>query len=263
MSLTPDDLLERAHWDFFWAPPDAVIVDRPELLYISCARDVPHLNTVTRLRAGAERLPGLVDEVVRAHAGRRSRWSVLHGRSHEALQAQLARAGYAPVQEHDAFALSPESYKAVPAPGIVVKRVDSIERLRHSDDVRRQAFDEPNADADEATLQRTLEGCTGPEARGTRFVAYDAASGQPLSTGGLNSFPTLGFGLLWGGGTVAEARGRGAYSAIVASRLDHARRRGLHLVGLYARVDTSAPIVARQGFERHGRMVYWERGPRA
>jgi len=30
-------------------------------------------------------------------------------------------------------------------------------------------------------------------------------------------------------------------------------------MGLYARVETSGPIVAAQGFERHGHMVYFDR----
>ena len=28
-------------------------------------------------------------------------------------------------------------------------------------------------------------------------------------------------------------------------------------VGLYAKVETSAPIVAKQGFERFGEMTFW------
>ena len=38
-------------------------------------------------------------------------------------------------------------------------------------------------------------------------------------------------------------------------------RRGIALVGLYAKLGTSAPIVARLGFEAHGRMTFWDRAP--
>jgi hypothetical protein len=51
VTLTPDELLEQSQWDFFWAPPDATVVDRDELLCFHCLRDVPYLNTVARLRA--------------------------------------------------------------------------------------------------------------------------------------------------------------------------------------------------------------------
>jgi hypothetical protein len=253
-------VLERSQWDLFWAPPDAVVVDRPELLYISSPRDVPYLNMVARVRAGPDRLPALVAEVVQAHAGRRSRWPVLHSRDCGSLEAELGRAGYAPGQEHHVYALPPESYRRRPAAGIVVERIGSIERLRDSHLVRRAAFGEHESpEEDESELARELESCSGPGARVIRFVAYDQGSGRPLSSGGINILPALGFGFLWGGGTIPDARGRGAYSAVLAARIDHARQAGLSLVGLFARVDTSAPIVAGQGFRRHARMVYWDR----
>ena len=78
-----------------------------------------------------------------------------------------------------------------------------------------------------------------------------------LGITGINIYPDLRFGFLWGGGTVPEARGRGAYSAVVARRMDHAKQIGLDLAGVYARIDTSSPIVARQGLERFGSMTYW------
>jgi GNAT superfamily N-acetyltransferase len=259
MSLTPDDLLERSQWDFFWVPSDAVVVDRPELLYVSCSRD-PHLNMVTRVRASAERLPALVDEVITAHRDTRSCWLVLSHRGPAPLEAQLSSAGYAPEHVHDAYTISPESYEKRSASAVVVERVDSMQRLQDSETVGREAFGKRgSSETDTARLQLALETCSGPNARVIRFVAYDAASGQPISAGGLNVYPNLHFGFLWGGGTVPDARGRGAYSAVVARRMDFARQRGLSLVGLYARIDTSAPIVAKQGFQRHGRMVYWER----
>ena len=62
--------------------------------------------------------------------------------------------------------------------------------------------------------------------------------------------------------TVREGRGRGAYAAVVAARLHEAARAGCGLVGMYAREGTSAPIVERQGFEKHGPMVTWIRGRR-
>jgi GNAT superfamily N-acetyltransferase len=260
MSLTPSDVLERSQWDLFWAPRDAVVVDRPELLYISCPRDVPYLNMVARVRAGPDRLPSLVAEVVQAHAGRRSRWPVLHSRDRASLEAELDRAAYAPGQEHHVYVVAPRSYRRRPAPGIVVQRIGSIEQLRDSHRVRRAAFGEhesPEEDASE--LARELESCSGPGARVIRFVAYDAETRRPLSAGGINLLPALGFGFLWGGGTMPDARGRGAYSAVLAARINHALRAGLSLVGLFARVDTSAPVVARQGFSRHARMVYWDR----
>ena len=98
--------------------------------------------------------------------------------------------------------------------------------------------------------------CIRADARVQRFVAYDGD--EPVSSGGVNIYPELGFGLLWAGGTVPAARGRGAYSAILAARIACAAARGLRFIGLYARVGTSSPVVAAQGFDSVGRMTYWE-----
>jgi len=108
-------------------------------------------------------------------------------------------------------------------------------------------------------LEHDLRNCTGPNARVQRFVAYDDKSGRPLSSGGMTLYPALGFGLLWAGGTIPEARGRGAYAAILGARIKRARELGFDYVGLYAMVNTSAPIVLRHGFRAYGSMTYWER----
>ena len=62
---------------------------------------------------------------------------------------------------------------------------------------------------------------------------------RPVSGGGLNLYPDLGFGFLWAGGTVPDGRGRGAYRALLGARVQAARDAGLRAVGLYARVNTS------------------------
>ncbi|MFP4599027.1 MAG: hypothetical protein ACOC9J_02205 [Persicimonas sp.] len=52
--------------------------------------------------------------------------------------------------------------------------------------------------------------------------------------------------------------GHGVYTAMLATRAAAAKRRGIDWLGLYARQETSAPIVAAQGFERHGHLHYFE-----
>jgi hypothetical protein len=112
----------------------------------------------------------------------------------------------------------------------------------------------------ESDLRDQLHECTRENARVHRFVAYDEATGEPISSGGMTLFPDLRFAFLWAGCTVPEARGRGAYRAILAARSRRAASRGMTHAGLYAMVDTSAPIVERLGFQRYGPMTYWDRG---
>jgi len=258
--MRPDDILEMTQWDYFWVPGDVRVTDRPELLYYSCLRDVPMLNVVTRTRAESERLPALIEEVSRTHENVRSRWLVRDLPSWEPLQRALDAAGYAPKIHTFASAIDVKEYEPRSAEGIVVRQVLDMQTLRDSVAVMGQAFGGSRAMTDEE-LARDLENCT-QGTRVQRFVAYDEATMEPVSSGGITLFPALRFGFLWAGGTIPEARGRGAYSAILKARIDRARELGFEYVGLYAVTDTSGPIVYRQGFQRYGTMTYWERPAR-
>lgn len=251
-------ILEQTQWDFFWIPPDAAVVDRPELLYVRCPRDIPHLNTVTRLRVEGAALPGAIAEVCAGHAGVRSRFMVVSHVPDPGLVPALERAGYAAGDEHLACAVAVGEYGRAAPGDVVTHAVTDAARLRDWHRVAAAAFGEPR-ESSEADVPRELAECVGPGARVHRVVAYDRATGEPLSAGGLTRFPGLRFGLLWAGGTVPHARGRGAYTAVVGARVEHARRAGLDHVGLYARVGTSAPIVLRQGFTANGEMRFWVR----
>jgi hypothetical protein len=260
MSPDPDDILEMTQWDCFWVPDDVTVVDRPELLFYSCERDVPVLNTVTRTRAEPARLPALVDEVSRAHCKVRSRWLVRGIPGSAPLERALAAARYAPRVQTVAAATGVTEYSRRIADGIAVRRVLDMPSLRDCVAIADQAFPGTRVFMEEE-LERDLAKCAGAESRVQRFVAYDSRSNKPLSSGGLTMFPDLSFGLLWGGGTIPEARGRGAYTGVLRARIDAAREHGLTRVGLYAVTTTSAPIVLRQGFRTYGAMAYWERLP--
>lgn len=258
--MRPDEILEKTQWDYFWVPDDVRVTDRPELLYYSCTRDVPTLNAVTRTRAEPERLPGLIEEVSQSHQKVRSRWLVRHLPEWEPLQKALGASGYSPHVHTFAVALDVREYQPRSSRDILVREVRDMPTLRDCVAVGERAFPGTRATTEEE-LQRDLENITAGT-RVHRFVAYDRATSQPLSSAGMTLFPALRFGFLWAGGTVPEARGRGAYSAVVKARVDRAREIGLEYVGLYAVTDTSAPIVLRQGFKRYGEMTYWERPAR-
>lgn len=77
------------------------------------------------------------------------------------------------------------------------------------------------------------------------YVAY--AGGVPASTGWTYFYPDSPFGGLWGGSTLAGYRRQGLYSALLASRVQEAIRRGKRYLAIDAS-DMSRPIVARRGF---------------
>ncbi len=251
-----DDVLEQTQWDTFWLPDDAAVVEREEVLYLTSPRDEGYLNVVLRVRADAPRVPALVSEVDHAHRAVSSRW-MLAGRSrHPALPEALTAAGYAVEHEHFAYTIDVARYEPRPTPSLVARPVETLDDLRDCQNVTSLAFDRPRL-TDDALDAQELSMCTGPGARVRRFVVRDAVTDKPLTSGGMNVYPELRFGFLWAGGTVPEGRHRGAYTALVAARVAEARALGLSHVGLYARVETSAPIVEAQGFTRGGPMTYW------
>lgn len=254
--MTPNERLERVTWDLFWLPPGVTVVDRPELLVLHVPRPLPYLNAVYRVRADESRLAALIDEVQALHVGRTSRWNVVDTVDTSALARALAANGYAATFVHDARVIAVDRYEPRAAAGIVVERVTDERRLRDCWRVNEAAF-EQDGDYTDDDVAIELGQCAPADARVQRFVVY--LDGEPVCSAGINFFDALGFGFLWGGGTVPAARGRGAYSAVVAARIEWARRRGVDLVGLYAREQTSSPVLAAQGFDRVGRMTYWDR----
>ena len=256
-----DEVLEQAQTDLFWLADDVRVVDRPEILYLSCDRPQDYLNVVLRFTAEDARIPALVAETDEAHATVASKWTLSRGNRRAGVERALLAGGYAPSQELSAYAIGVDAYRPRATPDVAVRAVTDIGALRQWVDVGARAFNR-SGDTNEERLAAELARSNAPDARVHRFIAYDRITDAPLCAAGLSVFPSLRFGLLWAGGTVPEGRGRGAYSAVVAARLERARLLGIAAVGLYARVDTSAPIVAQQGFERHGAVTHWMRPAR-
>ncbi len=256
----PDAMLASAVCDTFWVPDDVTVVDRTDLCMLSCPRDIRGLNSVHRSCGPAPHMADLVEEVRAAHAGRHSRWMVGPLDGGAPLEAALEAAGYRPGHQHYGYTSSADRTASAPERSLVTRRVTDMAGMRAWYQVSAEAFGEARHTSD-AELELFLAQCTGVAARVVRFVAWERLSGRPISAGAMTMFPDLQFGLLWAGGTVPDARGRGGYTAVLDARFAVAVRAGLRRVGLYARADTSAPIVDAFGFERHGGMRFWERGP--
>lgn len=254
-----DARIEQSLWDLFWLPAWASVVDRPGVLYTHSDRDQHALNQVLRVRGPVEDLPEIVAEVDHAHQGVCSRWLLCRDSQLPALPPLLLRHGWMPEHRHHVRAARVARLHVPPSPGVTVRAVEDAATLRDCIAVCDAAFDRGFEAVSEARLADELGQLGRADAQVHRFVAYDGVSGRPMASGGLNTFPALGVGFLWGGGTLPELRRRGAYRAVVAARLERAREVGCDLVGVYARVDSSDPVMAALGFERHGTMVSWSR----
>jgi ribosomal protein S18 acetylase RimI-like enzyme len=79
------------------------------------------------------------------------------------------------------------------------------------------------------------------------FVAM--AGDLPVSAARIEFLPDTEFAGLWGGGTLAEWRGRGIYRALVRRRAELAAERGYRYLTVDASPD-SRPILERLGFTR-------------
>jgi hypothetical protein len=77
------------------------------------------------------------------------------------------------------------------------------------------------------------------------YIAY--AGGAPACAAWIYFPPHAQFASLWGGSTVPGQRGRGLYTAVLAARVQAARRRGYRYLTIDAS-PMSRPIVARHGF---------------
>jgi GNAT superfamily N-acetyltransferase len=77
------------------------------------------------------------------------------------------------------------------------------------------------------------------------YVAY--VDGIPVSSARLELPPNNPFAGLWGGSTLPEYRNRGIYTALVATRVQEAQRRGARFVTVDA-LPTSRPILEKLGF---------------
>ena len=87
------------------------------------------------------------------------------------------------------------------------------------------------------------------DGRQSTFLAF--LDGEPVGFG--RTIHTPWAGLLMGGATLPGARGRGVYGSLVHARWNEAVRRGIPQLAVSAG-PMSAPILARLGFERLGRV---------
>ena len=78
------------------------------------------------------------------------------------------------------------------------------------------------------------------------YIAY--ADGVPVSAAWISFHDRSQFAGLWGGSTLAEYRGRGFYTDLLAARLQEARQRGARFLTIDAS-PMSRPIVEKYGFQ--------------
>ena len=250
--MTIIETLEKAHVQTWWLPESVVIHEGPDHCFYRHGGRV----SIVRFTPRPEELTQRLNEICeRIGAGPALFTFFPHRHGDDVIDA-LKHAGFHLEKRHEARVVHVEQYNRIPPADIQVIRVQTFEEMKRIYSLRSQVFGDGAQESDE-DIRRFLRDASGPNPRVRQFLAVDRHSGEPLSQAGMSLFPDLKLAFLFAGGTSESARGRGAYTALVAARVDYARSIGIEHVGLFAREDSSAPIVARQGFKHCGEMHYW------
>ena len=138
----------------------------------------------------------------------------------------------------------------IDVPGdVTAEVVRTEEQFRELDRINVAVWEHQSALTDDG-LREELDEIAESLASGTGGRVLSRLDGVAVSTGGCTVAD--GFVRLWGAATLPEARGRGAYRAVLAGRLRLGAEVGATTALVKGRISTSAPILARAGFEHFG-----------
>ena len=244
--------LERAQEQTWWLPSSVEVHETAEY----CLYQNGDTFYVVRFTPTPDRIHACLEEIVAIIGEVPALFSLFPHRHDSVVVAALCRRGFVLKQRHQARVIEVAKYKRPSSSSIQVLMVQTFDQMKQLYQLRAQSFGQV-FDVSDETLRLYVKDATATKARVRQFLALDAESGQAVSQAGMSIYPDLKVAFFFAGGTITEARQKGAYTALVAARVAYARSVGIDYVGLFAREDTSAPIVAKQGFEQCGEMHYW------
>ena len=243
-------LLELAEEPGLWLPPepmhDVVVADG------YCLVTYGRSAWVHRIRlAGGEVAAAVEDVRSLLHARRLDEvtWWVGERSTPVDLATRLAALG---LQADDPPQMTILTIEQEPAgvPAVEVRKVDDLEGYLTALEIDWAAFEVPDAErAERRAAARAAWPLIVADARSSVYLAY--LDGCAVGFGRAVFAPWAA--LLLGGATLAEARGRGVYTALVHARWRETAARGVPRIVVSAG-PMSAPILRKLGFERLGRV---------
>ena len=221
---------------------DTRIIERPgfwQIVTPSLTRG--GMNDVMCTELPEETADAIIDETIASYErlGILFRWTIGPGTKPFDLADRLARRG---LQRTESFGVARATSHAASA-GAGAVTVEEVS-LANVDEFTRVMAEGWKMDAAPlAPLHRRM--LADPAQRNHLFLARHEGI-----AGGVGGYVALERSAhLIGAVALPGLRGRGLYRAIVDARLRHAEARGLALATSVARAETSAPILARLGFE--------------
>ena len=217
-------------------PLDQRVVSERYVLWMGRG-DAPGWNVAQRFRLGDADVAAVREEIhdiLRARGRTACTWEVgTHATPGDLVEQLLALGCVDDEPTPLAVGMVLDGPPAQSAPGVEVRRVSTLEEAQEAERIASVAFGSPVRELTEFTHDPENE----------IYLAY--VDGRPVAraSGSFGEHAVT----LFGGSTLPEARGRGAYRALVAARWEDALARGVRRLVTQAS-PMSRPILAQLGF---------------
>ena len=244
------ELAENANTYTRLGPRNERIVDPRYVIALSPGSG-PHSSVVQRLRLGDAEVEETVTEI-RSLVADRGRavcaWEVADSATPADLVDRLLALGCKPDPGEPLAIGMVLTESPGEVPGVTVRQVESLAEFEHAVRIALEAFG-----SSEAAIEESLANAAAAfESEGHGWRTYLAfVDGQPVAraTAGFTEHGVL----LFGGATREDARGHGAYRALVRARWDDAVAAGTPVLVTHAGA-MSLPILERLGFRAVSRI---------
>jgi len=209
----------------------------------------PHHNVVQRLRISEGTLPAIVEKVraiFRAHGRNQATWEVGNSATPINLADQLIALGMVP-DSPDPVATGmvlTEGLLSSNTNNITTKPVETLAEFVASCEVIQNCFGTPPDDDIEQQFSQLKA-----ELQKTRWIALQDNKPVAMADATHLEYATI----LNGAATLPEARGQGAYRALLAARFKEAKQRGAPMLVTQAG-SMSRPILKGLGFKEISRV---------
>jgi hypothetical protein len=240
------ELAENANAYTPLGPGEQRIVDPRFVVWVGTGVEDPHWTVVQRLRIGTdtERVVDEVRALVRAHGKPGCTWEVGASATPHDLVERLLELGLERDAEPTATGMvldrEPDGTDVA---GVTARRVETADEMEVAARIAGTAFG-MTAAATEETAVDARRAFVREGDGGATYLAF--VDGRPIARA-TAVFTEHGV-LLFGGATLPQARGRGAYRALVQARWEDAVARRTPVLVTHAGA-MSQPILARLGFE--------------
>ncbi len=251
-SSLPERLAESLNAYMPLGPTDERIETPEYVVWLGSDKHHPAFTVVQRLQIAPDRVDAVVAEIraLLADRGRAaSTWEVGPSATPANLVERLHALGFMPFEEPFATGMLLRRPLDAMATEVVARRAETVDEYVLAYQILNRVFGERTETADER------------EARAARDHARHAAGAGSVHLGFLDGSAVAaassmfvdGAVVLAGGATLPDARGKGAYRALVRSRYEEAVARGTPTLVIQAG-QMSRPILEKVGFEAVARI---------